>query len=125
VRLRTLIVAGLTAAALGALAATASAQATDAPNAEPNTKVYLKYAAIRQQLLSCFSGRAYKVLSRQEVKDCGALAKRYTLFQLVGEYYIHCNTSKCVAAPVTDPSPRGAYPDGAKLLRWRTPKPAT
>ena len=119
-RLLPLALAGLALAVPAIPAAPAAAQTGD-PGFDYQFKIWDKYANLRRELVSCHIAKANGTLDKEGLEECRKLVRRYTIFSFPGEaepLFIHCNTPKCITAPVEAPSARAPYPAGAKLWRW-------
>jgi hypothetical protein len=100
--------------AAGGIAGPAGAGSTD------QGTIYRKYALIRDRLAACSLDRANHHLGDEERARCPRYRQLYTLWSEPGEsysYHVHCNTSKCPAAPFGEPDPRQPIPAGARTFR--------
>jgi hypothetical protein len=81
---------------------------------------YVKYALVRERLVSCSLDRTWQHMGDQARKRCTRYRKLYILWSAPGEsyrYHVHCRTSTCPEAPADEPDPRAPLPPDAKTHR--------
>ncbi len=110
---------GRTTLALVGAALTLGVAPASAQNEDPGT-TYLRYAEIRQDLISCHAQEVYGEFTKRQQRACKRLRRRYSLFTFPGDsadFFLHCRTSRCPATPPPSPPANGPIPQGATVYR--------
>jgi hypothetical protein len=81
---------------------------------------YVRYALVRERLVSCSLDRTWQHLGAQARKRCARYRRLYVLWSAPGEsyrYHVQCRTSTCPRAPEGEPDPRAPLPPDAQIFR--------
>jgi len=113
---KTLALAAAVLATAGATVAAAPA-AAETPEEAQQTAIFLRYAHLRETLLSCQLEKAWDTLTPRKARTCRRLARRYELVEWDGGYLVHCRTSVCIATPAGVIPANGPVPSGARVYR--------